>query len=129
MKKVKYRDAARHLLAQGFAELEAGDTRQASEKGWGAAAQMAKAVAEARGWRHQTHAALFRAVNRIVQETGDEVIGDRFRSAGGLHQNFYENWWEHEYVAGGLKEVRDLLDRLEPLLNGDLSATGEGGGV
>ncbi|MYH56362.1 MAG: hypothetical protein F4135_09610, partial [Acidimicrobiia bacterium] len=40
MKTVEYRDAARHLLAQGFAELEAGDTRQASEKGWGAAAQM-----------------------------------------------------------------------------------------
>ena len=33
-----YRAASRTLLAQGFAELAAGDTRQASAKGWGATA-------------------------------------------------------------------------------------------
>ena len=42
-----YRDASRLLLAQGRAELAAGDVRQASEKGWGAAAQMVKSIAEA----------------------------------------------------------------------------------
>ena len=127
--KPSYQEAARHLLAQGFAELEAGDVGQASEKGWGAAAQMVKAVAEDRGWRHQTHAALYDIVERVVRETSDKVIGDRFRSANGLHQNFYENWAGEDSVADGLDEVRDLLDRLEPLLNGDLSAAGEGGGV
>ncbi|MCY3538684.1 MAG: hypothetical protein OXH10_02315 [bacterium] len=129
MKTVEYRDAARHLLAQGFAELEAGDRRQASEKGWGATAQMVKAVAEDRGWRHQTHAALFSVVNRIMKETEDEVIGKRFRSANALHQNFYEDWGSHRYVAGGLDEVRDLLDRLEPLLNGGFLKDRERGGV
>ena len=33
-----YQTASRHLLAQAGVELAAGDTRQASEKGWGAAA-------------------------------------------------------------------------------------------
>jgi hypothetical protein len=42
----EYRTASKQLLAQGFTELASGDARQASEKGWGAAAQMLKAVAE-----------------------------------------------------------------------------------
>ena len=35
MTTLTYQDAARHLLAQGFEELSGGDSRQASEKGWG----------------------------------------------------------------------------------------------
>ena len=46
----KYNTASRQLLAQARAELDQGDIRQASEKGWGAAAQMVKTVAQARGW-------------------------------------------------------------------------------
>ena len=30
----KYREASRYLLAQARSELDAGDVRQASEKGW-----------------------------------------------------------------------------------------------
>ena len=44
-----YQTASRHLLAQAHEELAAGDTRQASEKGWGAAAQIVKSVAARRG--------------------------------------------------------------------------------
>ena len=33
----KYREASRHLLTPGRAELASGDTLQASEKSWGAA--------------------------------------------------------------------------------------------
>ena len=64
-----YAQAARHLLEQASAELAQDDVRQASEKGWGAAAQMVKAVAEQRGWQHRQHAALFAAVSRLVDET------------------------------------------------------------
>ena len=52
----KYREDSRRLLDQARRELETGDVRQASEKGWGAAAQIVKAVAEKRGWRHRGHA-------------------------------------------------------------------------
>ena len=117
MTTLTYQDAARHLLAQGFEELSAGDSRQASEKGWGAAAQMIKAVASSRGWNHDSHAALYRIIDRLVKETGDDGIRRRFGVANGLHQNFYENWGNTEYVAGGLADVRELLNRLEPLLD------------
>ena len=119
MQTLVYQDAARHLLAQGLAELAEGDSRQASEKGWGAAAQMIKAVAAARGWRHDNHASLYTVINRLVRETGDDDIRNRFGVASALHQNFYENWGDSEYVAGGLRDVLDLLDRLEPLLGSD----------
>ena len=116
MQTLTYQDAARHLLTQGFEELADGDSRQASEKGWGAAAQMIKAVASSRGWKHDSHAALYSVIDRLVNETGDDGIRKRFSTANALHQNFYENWGGAGYVAGGLADVRDLLDKLEPLL-------------
>ena len=116
MQTLTYHNAARQLLAQGFEELAEGDSRQASEKGWDAAAQMIKAVASRRGWEHNSHAALYRVVGRLVKETGDDDIRNRFGIANGLHQNFYENWGDADYVAGGLADVQDLLAKLEPLL-------------
>ena len=49
-----YREQSRVFLAQAhFEELAKGDLQQASEKGWGAASQMVKAIAQERtrnGW-------------------------------------------------------------------------------
>ena len=119
MQTLTYREAARELLAQGFEELAAGDSRQASEKGWGAAAQMIKAIASHRGWKHNSHANLYRVIGRLVTETGDKGIHRRFGVANALHQNFYENWGDTDYVARGLSDVRELLSRLEPSLDQD----------
>ena len=117
MQTLTYQEAARQLLAQGFDELAQGDSRQASEKGWGATAQMIKAVASHRGWKHDSHAALYRVIGRLVNETGDDAIRGLFSTANALHQNFYENWGDAEYVAGGMADVRRLLGKLEPLLD------------
>ena len=43
------------VLDEAFEKLDQGDLRQASENGWGAAAQMVKAVAEERGWPQDDH--------------------------------------------------------------------------
>ena len=109
----EYRIASRQLLAQGFTELASGDARQASEKGWGAAAQMLKAVAEQRGWQHNNHRALYRVVNRLVEETGDGEIYNLFNVANGLHVNFYENWATDAAIGNGLQDIERLLDKLE----------------
>ena len=110
-----YQTASRHLLTQAHEELAAGDTRQASEKGWGAAAQIVKSVAEQRGWEHRNHAALFNVISRLVAETGDGDIRDLFHIANSLHINFYENWDNAENVAGALSQMERFVDRLEPL--------------
>ena len=110
-----YQTAGRHLLTQAHTELAAGDTRQASEKGWGAAAQIVKSVAARRGWSHQSHAALFNVISRLVAETGDDDIRDMFHIANSLHSNFYENWDNAENVSGALSKIERFVDKLEPM--------------
>ena len=111
-----YCAASNELLAQAHEELAQGDTRQASEKGWGAAAQMVKAVAEQRGLPHNGHALLYEVVRALVEETGDAQLGNLFHVASSLHQNFYENWLPAQLVASGLEDVRLLLEKLDPML-------------
>lgn len=109
-------EASRRLLEQGFVELAQGDTQQASEKGWGAAAQMLKSIAEQRGWEHKGHRLIRRAASRLADETGDGNIRRLYRVADSLHTNFYEDLDTAEDVADGLEDVRQFLDILEPLL-------------
>ena len=116
--------------SQGFilaadAALVAGNGRQASEKGWGAAASEVKSVAERRGWRRDTHADLFGVVDSIVRLSGDEEIGDLFASAEGLHQNIYEGWLSDEYIAYNIECVKRLLTKLDAFM--DAGDNGAGG--
>ena len=105
----KYRSAATQLLEQARRELVAGDVRQASEKGWGAAAQAVKAVAERRGWRHKTHAALFNAVDRLAEEANSDHVNSLFHVAGNLHSNFYEDCLSPRMVRVGLDRVAEFV--------------------
>ena len=112
----KYREASRRLLAQGMQEFRAGDLQQASEKGWGAAAEMIKAVAESRGWQHHSHERLRRIVSWLVEEASDREMSTLFGVASSLHTNFYENWSPWPEVRDGLEDVGRLVDKLEALL-------------
>ena len=105
-------ETAATFLLKARAYLDEGDLLQASEKGWGAAARMIKAVAEERGWRHTSHGDLHRAVGRLVGELADEELEELFRSAGELHRNFCEGWMSEEAVARGLRAVEDFVYRL-----------------
>ena len=110
-----YQEASRRLLAQGFEELASGDTRQASEKGWGAAAQMFKSIAERRGWEHHGHRQIRGVATRLARETGDAEIRRLYRVASDLHTNFCEDVDPPDEVAAGLDDVGLLLDKLERL--------------
>ena len=105
-------ETADEFLAKAHAYLREGDLLQASEKGWGATARMVKAAAETRGWRHRSHGDLYRAVNRIAEETRTERIRILFRSASALHQNFYEGYMPEETVADSLKDVEEITGLL-----------------
>ena len=111
----KYKEASRHLLVQANEEFAAGDFRQASEKGWGAAAQIVKAVAENRGLQHNNHYRLFQIVAELAEELGDTDISRFFAVANSLHTNFYEDWMPSEIIRVGLDDVDRLLAKLEPL--------------
>ena len=111
-----YRLASRQLLAQARNELAEGDTRQASEKGWGAAAQMVKAIAEQRGWEHKTHRQIWQAVRRVNDENSNIALSRLFRSANHLHSNFYEDLDASSDVTDALNDVERFIDLLEPLM-------------
>ena len=112
-----YREAAHELLAQGWAELAAEDRRQASEKGWGAAAQVVKACAQLREWPHGAHWMLNQAVDYLVRETDDEELYDLFGAAQNLHTNFYEMWLSEPAVRNRLSRVDQFVLRVDGLLD------------
>ena len=112
-----YREASHLLMGQAQAEFEAGDLRQASEKGWGAAAQIIKALAETRGRDHYAHYLLIRVVSDLIQETGDEEIHDLFGAAQNLHTNFYEDWLPGTVVQNRLTRVGQFVDRLDGFIS------------
>ena len=113
----KYQRASEHFLSQAGQELVAGDLQQASEKGWGAATQILKAIAEQRGWEHNRHRHYLSITSRLRAETGDGDIRRLFNTASALHENFYENEMMAEDVADGLADVKALVDKLLPLLD------------
>ena len=112
----KYQQSSQQFLTQARSELSAGDLQQASEKGWGAATQMLKVIADRRGWEHDCHRHYLRIVSRLRAETGDGDIRRLFNAASALHENFYENAMEVADIADGLNDVAALLDKLRPLL-------------
>ena len=114
---VTYREAGRRFLVQARDELDAGDLRQASEKGWGAAAQMVKAAAQARGWPHTAHRHLLTSVTDLTEEVGDSGVHRLFGSAHYLHVNFYENTFNADLVAEYLTDVEHFVDKLERILD------------
>ena len=143
----EHNETGQAFLARARASLAEDDLLQASEKGWGAAARMVKAVAESRGWRHNSHRDLYVTINRLVAESGDESRGWRHNShrdlyvtinrlvaesgdeslrigfglASTLHTNFYEGWLPGETVAAHLDRVGELVERLDAL-TGDAPA-------
>ena len=113
-----YRDQSKIFLDKAFKELEEGDLLQASEKGWGAAAHMVKAVADERGWEHRSHNLLFAAVDRMASETGNDQFVRLFSSADSLHKNFYEGHLSPTAIATCFDQVRLFIEMAEGLLNG-----------
>ena len=106
-------EVSREFIVHAGEQLALGNSLQASEKGWGAAAHAVKAIAERRGWRHKSHRDLYRAINRISAQMGRKDVLDLFRTANALHQNFYEGWMEDENIDRGLTRVTLLLDILD----------------
>jgi len=95
--------------------LRKGDYVQASEKAWGAASQLVKALAARRGREARSHRELHELVAKISEELQDREIGRLWRSSTSLHQNFYENWFTENQVAEGVEDAKKLVEKLKQL--------------
>ena len=109
-------DLNRKYLSEAEALLAKGDSAQASEKLWGASAEIAKAVAAHRGLELKTHADLWAFATKLSSELGDPEMLGLFAAANFLHQNFYENVMTLEAVRASAEAVRRFVGRVERLL-------------
>ena len=112
-----YRQQAREFLGKSRQYLADDDLHQAAEKGWGAAAWMAKAVAEAQGWQYKRHEEFADIVNRASRLSGDTRLRQLRAEANELHGYFYtrKRFLDPDDIAAGLDRMVVLLDILEPL--------------
>ena len=115
-----YATQGRDFLVKAREYLAAGDLHQASEKGWGAAAHMAKAVALTQGWPYERHSHFHQVMNRARNLTGNDRLRLLHGRAEVLHVNFYEikEALDQETIREDLTNIAELLDILEPLTEG-----------
>lgn len=104
------------FIEQAEDELNAGDTLQASEKAWGAAVRAVKAASVTRGWKHQSNTAIRRSVAKIAGATEDQELKRLFRSAYGLHEDFYQGNKLEEDVRECIADVRLFIGRIESVI-------------
>ena len=112
-----YRLQSREFLERSRRYLADDDLHQASEKGWGAAAWMAKAVATAQEWQYDKHEHFGEVLYLARQKTGEHRLNDLRKTANDLHGNFYQRkrFLHADVISDSLDEVAILLDLLEPL--------------
>ena len=112
-------DEARRLLDEARRYLDRKNLHQASGKGWHAAARMARAVAEAQGWRYNHHSndSFHEVMNRAREMTGD----DRFRTLSGRARELESAYFQvregldREVIQADLQDMARLVELLEPL--------------
>ena len=102
---------AREFLGKAREYLAQGDLHQASEKGWGAASHMAKAVALAQGWSYDTHAEFSVVLNQARQATGE----DRLRGLRGIANDLHGNYYRRKRHLDAEEITRDIASMAEPL--------------
>ncbi|MCK4403439.1 MAG: PaREP1 family protein [Dehalococcoidia bacterium] len=93
-----------------------GNYVQASEKFWGAAAEMVKAVAAKRGIDLRSHGELYQFATKLSQELNNRELIRLFGLASALHQNFYENRLPAEMVIDYGEAVKELVELLRKLV-------------
>ena len=111
-----YQERSQAFLTKAREELAAGDLEQASEKGWGAAAMMVKAVAEAREAPHNAHYLLNRMVDDLAYEDNDQSLRRFYAVASELHVNFYENRYRERDVRERLDDVEQFIEKMRRIL-------------
>jgi len=101
----KYLHEAKDFLANK-------DYVQASEKAWGAASQMVKALAAKEDRELRSHAALWDYVDELAERLQDLELRHQWRTANALHRNFYESWMPPREVELSVKDITSFLEKL-----------------
>jgi hypothetical protein len=105
----KYLAEAQELLAKE-------DYPQASEKLWGAAAEIVKAVAAKRGRELGTHRSIGEFVSKLAKEKPEWDLIEEFSVASALQTNFYEDHMPSDHVVKNAETVKEFVAKVKSLL-------------
>ena len=110
---------SKDFLDRSKTYLAAGDLHQASEKGWGAAVHMVKAIALTRGWDYETHDHFDSVVNNARAYYRQPDLRAWGRSAQALHRNYYlhPSLLDPEIISEDIQDVESFIGAVEPLIN------------
>ena len=108
---------SRRLILQAPGELERGDRLQATEKAWGALAQMLKAHGQRRGWMNLGGHRTVGHIARQLHLEYDEIdVVSAYLAADNGHRNFYDNEMSPPEIEGIIEVVASVLPELERAL-------------
>ena len=109
---------AKDFLERSKSYLAQGDLHQASEKGWGAAAHMIKAVAAANGWEYEHHDHFSSVVMNARQRYRQPRLREMSRSAEALHVNYYKRkeFLDPDLIREDIDDVENMVNILEPFV-------------
>ncbi len=110
-----HRGLAEKFMREAEELLARDDYVQASEKAWGAAAQIVKAVAAKKGKELKSHGDLWRFVLEVAGE--NDKLRWLWHVANALHQNFYEGWIPPEGVRRAVDDVKRFVGKMRELLD------------
>lgn len=108
---------SRRLIQQARHELDRGDRLQATEKVWGALAQMLKAHGQQRSWMNLgSHRTVGNIARQLAAEYDDRRIVDAYVAADNGHRNFYDNEMSPPEIDGIIVTVGGVLPDLDRAL-------------
>ena len=109
---------ARDFLERSRQYLADEDLHQASEKGWGAAAHLAKAVAAANGWEYDHHDQFDSVVRNASQRFRQPNLRQYGYAAQALHRNYYQHpsLLDAAAIHQDIGDVELMLNALEPFI-------------
>ncbi len=109
---------SRRLIQQAPRELERGDRLQATEKIWGALAQMLKAHGQQRGWMNLGGHRTVGHIARQLHLEYDEIdVVSAYLAADNGHRNFYDNEMSPPEIEDIITVVANVLPELESALS------------
>lgn len=109
---------SRRLILQAPGELARGDRLQATEKFWGALAQMLNAHGQQRGWLNmRSHRTVGHIARQLTDEYDDRRILTAYVAADNGHRNFYDNEMSPPEIEDIITVVANVLPELERALD------------
>ena len=105
---------AQEFLARSRAYLAEDDLHQAAEKGWGAAAHIAKAVAEANDWTYERHEQFDGVIYDAAALYNEGELENLGNAAHFLHRNYYlhPSLLRRERISANIERVGAMMNIL-----------------